>query len=30
VFVSLQYVLHPFDVLLGQFRHVPHFFPATA
>ena len=28
--IDRQYVLHLFEVVLVQFRHAPHFFPATA
>ena len=30
LFISRQNVFHLFDVLRIQFRHAPHFFPATA
>jgi hypothetical protein len=30
LFIDRQNVFHLFDVLPVQFRHAPHFFPATA
>jgi hypothetical protein len=30
LFIGLQNILHVADVVLIQFRHAPHFFPATA
>jgi hypothetical protein len=28
-FIYFQHVLHPFQILVGQVGHAPHFFPAT-
>jgi hypothetical protein len=30
LFIRGQHVFHLLEVLLIQFRHAPHFFPATA
>ena len=30
LFIGCQHVFHLFDILRIQFRHAPHFFPATA